>query len=138
LLDVVAAAHAVAAHAVEHDFTGAALLYLGHPVERAPAQRTRACRIAGVLTHAPGAVLVAQAVDADDHALHAEGIGQFVYQRGTFQCRRIDRHLVGTGMQHATRILDAADASGNAERNVDDASHAFDPVTVHRAPAGAG
>ena len=42
LREVVALAHAVAGHAVEHDLAGAAVLHLAHPVERAR-PRVAAC-----------------------------------------------------------------------------------------------
>ena len=89
LLQVVTLAHAVGAHAVEHDLAGAQGLRLGHPVERAARQRAGAVGVAGVGAHAPLAVAVAQAVDADHHALHAEGLGQFIDQLGPLQRRRV-------------------------------------------------
>ena len=52
LRDVVAAAHAVAGHAVEHDLAGAALLHFAHPGERVAARIARAVRIAGELVDA--------------------------------------------------------------------------------------
>ena len=97
----IATANAIAAHAVEHDLAGAALLRLHHPVQRPRRQCAGPRRIAGVLAHAPFAVVVAQAVDANDHALHAEGLGQFPDQFGALERRRVDRHLVRTRMQHA-------------------------------------
>ena len=50
-------------------------------------QCARLVRIAAELAHAPFAVGVAQAVDADDDALHAECVGQFRDQLGAFQRR---------------------------------------------------
>src|SRR6185437_4397953 len=71
LLDVIAAAHTIAAHAVEHDLARAALLRLAHPGEHVPARLAGALRVAGELV---GAVTLARelAVDADDDALRAE------------------------------------------------------------------
>src|SRR5690606_34319035 len=45
--DVVAAAHAVAVHAVEHDLSGAQALGLYDPVQRAHADRAGLARVAG-------------------------------------------------------------------------------------------
>jgi hypothetical protein len=84
--------------------------------------------------HAPLAVVVAQRVDADHHALHAEGIGKFGDQRRAFQRRRVDRDLVGAGMQHRARFVDAANASSDAERDVEQPRQLFDPTAVNAAP----
>src|SRR5690606_19624908 len=56
LLDVVATAHAVAVHAVEHDLAGAQALCLDDPVYRADAHRTGLARIAGVGAQPPLAI----------------------------------------------------------------------------------
>src|SRR5690606_5064951 len=42
------------------------------------------------------------------------------------------------GLQHPTRLFDAADAAGDAERDVQLARHAFHPVDVDTAPFRAG
>src|SRR5690606_23012871 len=63
--DVVAAAHAVAVHAVEHDLAGTQALGLDDPVQRAHAQRPGLAGVAGVGAHPPLAVGLADGVDDD-------------------------------------------------------------------------
>jgi hypothetical protein len=108
-------------------------LCLGDPVQRASGQRPRLVRVAAVLAHTPLAVGVAQAVDAGDDALHAERRGELVDQLRSLERRRIDRYLVGAGVQDCARVGDAAYTAGNAERNIDDAGDAFDPGAIDRA-----
>src|SRR5574337_897107 len=138
LFQIVAAAHAVAVHAVEHDFAGTALLRLDDPVHGSARQRPGFQGIASVLAHAPVAISVAQRVDADDHALHAERGRQLIDQSGTFQRGRVHRDLVRAGVQHGARLLDRANATGDAERDVDHAGDFLDPVAIHAAPFGTG
>jgi hypothetical protein len=105
-------------------------------VRRGSGLRSR--RVAGVAAHAPLAVCVAQAVHADHHALHAEGLGQFGHECRALQRGRVDRDLVGPRAQHAARLFDRADPAGDAERDVDDAGDALHPVRVDTTPLGAG
>ena len=81
LPEVVAAAHAVARHAIEHDLPRAALLHLGYPVECVAPRLAAAIRVAGVLEH-PVAARAPQAVDADDDALTAEALAQGIDESG--------------------------------------------------------
>src|SRR5690606_9862275 len=138
LLDVVATAHAVAGPAVEHDLAGAQALCPDDPVHRADAHRTGLARIAGVGAHPPLAIGLADGIDADHHALDAKGVGQLGHQQRTLQGRRVDRDLVGTGMQYPARGFHVADAAGHAERDVDQPRHPFDPGVVDRAAFRAG
>src|SRR5580704_403710 len=56
LRNIIAAAHTVARHAIEHNLSGAALLHFYRPLECAPRSIQGSCRIAGELLHAVFAV----------------------------------------------------------------------------------
>ena len=136
LLDVVAAAHAVAAHAVEHDLAGAALLHFAHPVERVAAGVARAVRIAGELVHAI-AVVDRLAVDADDHALRAEARASSSMSAGSARAGELTEIFSAPALQHGLGVGDRADAAGDAERDVEHARHAAHPAAIDRAAFGA-
>ena len=86
LFDVVAFAHAVGIHAVEHDLAGAQALDFGDPAHGVAPWVDHVVGVAGVLAHPPATVL-ANRVDAGDHALRAEGVGQFADQGRALQRR---------------------------------------------------
>ncbi|MNM45330.1 hypothetical protein D3C81_562510 [compost metagenome] len=136
--DVVALADAVAVHAVQHDFARATLLHFTHPVQGEARFGAGFARVAGVGAHPPLTVRLADGVDADHHALLAKGGGQFLDQRRPFQRRRVDRDLVGAGIEHRTGGFDVTDATSHAEWNVDQPGDPFNPLPVHRAALGAG
>src|SRR6185437_6517323 len=133
LLDVVSAAYAVAAHAVEHDLAGAALLDLAHPGEDIAAGFARALRIAAELV---GAIAVARelAVDTDDDALGAETAAQCPDQAGIGQRGRVDRHFFRARIEDFLGFGHGADAARDAERNVEHPRHPPYPAAVHGAP----
>ena len=89
LRQVIALAHAVLVHAVQHDLAGAPVGGLADPVERAAAGWPGLVGVAGVLIDEPVAVF-GLAVDADDDALGAERLGDLADQPGILQRRRID------------------------------------------------
>src|SRR3546814_7781000 len=86
----------------------------------------------------PISVEVALRIDANHHALHAERVGQLADQGRPLERGRVDRHLVGAGLQHAPCRRHVADTAGNAERDVDRARHALDPGRIDAAPVRAG
>src|SRR5690606_31041756 len=98
LLEVVALTDPVRPHAVEDDLAGTELLHVPDPVQRGHGQRTGGVGAAGELPDAPDPVLVPQAVDAHDDALHAEGLGQLGDELGALGRGGVDRDLVGTGV----------------------------------------
>src|SRR6202040_156397 len=77
--DIVALAHAVARHAIEHDLARAAPLRLDHPIDGAARGVARAPRIAGELLD-PIPILESLAVHTHHHALRAESLTQRVDQ----------------------------------------------------------
>src|SRR3546814_1336357 len=86
----------------------------------------------------PISVEVALRIDANHHALHAERVGQLADQGRPLERGRVDRHLVGAGLQHAPCRCHVADTAGNAERDVDRARHTLDPGRIDAAPVRAG
>src|SRR5688572_13687514 len=133
LRHVVAFAHAVLIHAVQHDLAGASILHLAHPVERAPVSVARASRVARVLIDVIVAV-ACQRVDANHDALRAEPPDELVDEVGSLERRGVHRNLVGAEVQHGFRVCDAADAAGHAERNVEHGCDAIDPRAIDGAP----
>src|SRR5205823_11387035 len=71
VLDIVPRAHAVIAHAVEHDLARPAPGRLAHPLQRFHAAVARCLRTAGILLRAVRAS-VEEAVDSEHDALAAE------------------------------------------------------------------
>jgi hypothetical protein len=137
LRQVVALPHAVDVHAIEHDLAGAALLHLAHPSERVAAAGAAAGRVARVLVHAI-AVRRGQAIDPDHDALLAELAHQLVDQLGALECGGVHGDLVAARFEHPARLVDPADPAGDAERNVERAADARDPVRIHAALRGTG
>src|ERR1700685_2458971 len=86
LSDIIASAHSVARHAVEHDFARAAPLCLDDPVQGAAIGVARALDVSGELLDSI-ALIEALAVDTHHHALSAEAPAQFVYQFRTLERR---------------------------------------------------
>ena len=54
-------------------------------------------------------------VDGDDDALRAEPLGAAADQLGILHRRGVERHLVGAGRQHATHVVDLAQAAADRE-----------------------
>src|SRR5262249_55979445 len=132
LLDVVATAHSVTSHAVEHDLAGATLLDFLDPLQHVTAGFTRAIRVARELIRAVS--LVGQpAVDTDHDALGAEARAQRVDERGIGEGGRVAGPLPRAGVEDLLRIGHRTDAAGDAEGDVQNASHSLDPLAVDRA-----
>ncbi len=135
LRDVVSLAHAIAGHAVEHDLARAAFLHLAHPIQRLAGRVACPLRIAGELIH----VIVAidrLAVDADDHALRAEAGAEPADQLRIGEGRGVDRHFLRAFAKHFLGVGDAANAAGDAKRNIQDARDAANPAAIDRASIG--
>jgi len=109
-----------------------AFLNLAHPIERATRSVARALRIAGELIDVV-IIFDRLAVDADHDALRAEARVQPADQPRIRECRRVDRHLLGTLTQDFFRIGDAANAAGDTERDVENRGHAPHPAAIDRA-----
>ena len=58
-------------------------------------------------------------VDRDHDALRAEHGGQLADQLRPLERRRVDRDLVGPGIEHRLRVFDRADAAADRERDED-------------------
>jgi DNA-directed RNA polymerase subunit N (RpoN/RPB10) len=133
LPDVIALSDAVHVHAIEDDFSGAALLNLAQPGDRVPAGVAASGRIPGELVHVP-AIWRNAAVNANHDALRAEAPGEFVDQRRTLQRRRIDRDLLGATAEYILGIRNTSDAAGDAKRDVEEARDSAHPVSIYAAP----
>src|SRR5579859_1886213 len=132
LRDIVASAHTVARHAIEHDFARAATLCLADPVESIAEGVARTSGVPGELLHAKS-VLHRLAIDADDDALGAEALAQRVDQLGPRERRRIDGHFFRARGQNFLRLLHGSDSARDAEWDVEDPCDALHPGFVHRA-----
>ena len=62
-----------------------------------------------------GGVGAAARVNRDDHALRAEAQGALLYEFGTGERGRIDRNLVGAGVEEFAHVFGGADASAGGE-----------------------
>ena len=108
------------------------MLLLLDPLQGGPAGGAGAALVAGklfdlILTE--GGIEVG--VDTHHHALHAEALGQAGDKAGIGQGRGVDGYLVGPELQDLAGILDAFDAAGDAEGDVDDFRHPAYPALVH-------
>lgn len=132
LLDVIAVAHAVGIHAIEHDFADTEILCLRNPVNCIARCPGDSVRVAGVLIHLPG-LSSASAVNAQHHTLRSKPSREIRNQARIFQCRRIDRNLVGSSAQDVLGGGDGANAARDAKRDVEQGGDTADPVSVDRA-----
>src|ERR1700733_13333230 len=134
--DVVTLPDAIASHAVENDLAGAACLHLTRPLQDVSAA------VAGTLwvpAELPGtkALVSLLGVDSHHHALRAETLSQCVDQTGVTEGRRVDRHLIGSRIEHGLRRLGGCNAARNTERDIENACHAPHPLALHGPPFGA-
>ena len=67
----------------------------------------------------PTARTGAARVDRQDHGLRAEFVAQFGDQLGAMDGGGVDADLVRAGVDDAARVLDAADAAADGERDED-------------------
>src|SRR5688500_17946357 len=81
LLDVVTPTHPIAGHAVENDFSRAALLCFANPVERIATGAARMIRVSCELIHAV-AVGCGLTIDPHYHALRAKAGAQGIDEIG--------------------------------------------------------
>ncbi len=127
LLDVVAASHPVASHAIENDLARAAILDFLHPLQHVAPGLAGPMRIAGELISsiAGGAMAVIRepAVDADDDALCAEASAEGIDEAGVGERRGVDGYLLGAGVENFLSVRDRADAACDTERNVENSRH---------------
>src|SRR6202789_900962 len=86
LYEVIASAHAVARHAIEHDLPRAAPLRLDDPVQGAARGVARALEVARKLLYSI-ALIASLAVHSHHHALCPEALDQFVDQFRTLERR---------------------------------------------------
>ena len=138
LLEIVALAHAIRAHAVENDLARPALLYFAHPRRHVSARcHARTTRIA---TESPCMVTGGGflAVDPDDHALRAKRWLEGIDQAGLCERRGVYRDLVGPRVEYLLGIERRADSTGDAERDVQRPGNAAHPAPVDRAAFGTG
>src|SRR5690606_37983672 len=108
------------------------------PVERSPRQRAHPRRIAAVAAYPPFAIGIAARVDADHDALRTERGGELRYELRPLERRRVDGDLVGARVEQAARLLDAADAASDADRDIEVARDAANPFGIRAGAARAG
>src|SRR6185437_8781441 len=135
LLDVIAAPHAVASHAIEDDLARAALLNLAYPGEDVAAGLAGAVRIAGELIRAI-AITRELAVDADDDALGAEAVAERADELGIGEGGGVDGHLLRARVEDFLGVGHGADAARHAERNIQHPCYPPHPAAVDRAALG--
>jgi hypothetical protein len=110
--EVVAVLSTVAVHRGQQDLPRPALHALTRPLHgvaarrRAPAGHVDLPALAGPL-----------GVDGKHDALVAEHARELVDQVRSRHGRRVDRHLVGPGVEHALRVCDLAHAAADRERH---------------------
>jgi hypothetical protein len=111
--EVEAVPRAVAVHAREQDLARAQLLGLGGPADRVEARRL-APAVGEDLVGVPGG---RSRVDGDDDALGAELLGDLADQLRALDGGGVDAHLVRAGPEQGARVVDAADAAADRERD---------------------
>ena len=114
-LDVIAVLRAVGIHARQKDLASAERDGLPDPLEAVEARR----RAAAVDVDLPLVVARAARVDGEHHALAAELLRAFLEEARILDGCRVERCLVGTGLEHAAHVLDRADAAADRERDED-------------------
>ena len=110
--EVVAVLRAVAVHRGEQDLARPALHALARPGERVAAGR----RPAPGDDHLPAAGARA-GIDGQHDALRAEHVRKLPHELRPRHRRRVDRHLVGAGVEHRLGVGDRADAAADGERH---------------------
>src|SRR5918995_806907 len=110
-LDVIAVGRAVAIHAREQDLAGPPLGGLPGPLDRLAVGEITP----PVYINVPPPVIAPLRVDGDDDALSAEHLRELVDQLGPGERRRVDRDLVGAGVEHRLRVIDRANATPDRE-----------------------
>ncbi len=138
LLDVVAVAHAVARHAVEHDLAGAALLHLAHPVRACCARLSRVrVRIAGVLLHAIAVGAWSGCRCRRPRTGRRSARSSSSISSGSASAGELTEIFSAPAPSTSSASATRADAAGDAERDVEHARHAAHPGAIDRAALGA-
>ena len=113
----------VVVHRREQNLARSAPLRLGGPGEKLPVGEPAAA----VRRHAPPAVCLL-CVDRNDDELAAVFRGDVADELRIAHGGAVDRHLVGSGGEQSSRVLDRCDAAADGERNIDALGDAGDQL----------